>query len=475
MNPSYWREALAAHVAAHPWIVTADILAGTTNPARLLQELGATRILCVGVIRGSGPVPSDLGFEEILIDRPLPRDLMGSIHEGNRILSHPPPEVQARVDAFDPAREAKVLGTFLAPGDPQLGRPVFGARRPAWNALEDKVVIDSVFQQAGIQVAPWRVVPAELEALQEAARALDRGEGTVWAGDARSGFHGGASLTFWVRSPEDAAAAAETLAQRCDRVRVTPFLEGIPCSIHGWVLPERVAVFRPCEMIVLRRPRHPYFFYSQAATTWDPPAWGRAQMREVGRRAGAWLRDNVDFRGVFTVDGVMTAQGFFPTELNPRFGAALMVLGRTLPDLPLILLHHASIEGLPIDWRAEELEALVVGEADRVRQLGFTAMAARESAESRTFGLIRDPDWRLAVEGEVPEADVLMGPGFAGSFVRVVFRPGVARAGSSAAPIAAHVLAMLDRTMDLGIGPLLPAREPVFSDEGPAPAEVGSA
>lgn len=471
MNVSHWREALASHVAARSWIVAADLLAATTSSATLLRDLGARRILCVGVNRGSGAIPSERGFEEILIDLPLPSDMMGSIHEGERILCDPPPEVMARVDAFDPGREAAVLGTFLARGAPQLGRPLFGARRPAWNALEDKVIIDRVFEEAGVRVAPWRVVPAERASLEEAARALDRGEGTVWAGDARQGFHGGATLTFLVRTPEDAAAAAQTLSERCDRARVTPFLEGIPCSIHGWVLPDGIAVFRPCEMLVLRRPQHPYFFYAQAATTWDPPAWGRAQMREVGRRAGVWLRENVDFRGVFTVDGVMTADGFLPTELNPRFGAALMVLGRTLPDLPLVLLHHASIEGLPIDWRAEALEALVVGEADRTRQLGFMTLSRRASTESRTFGLIRDPDWRLTEEGETPEADGLIGPNSLGSYVRVVMRPGVAQAGPSAAPVAVAVLAMLDRTMDLGVGPLEPAREPTFSAAGPEPSQ----
>ena len=93
-----------------------------------------------------------------------------------------------------------------------------------------------------------------------AAEALDRGHGTVWAGDAREGFNGGAALTRWVRDAQDAEEAFETLSKRCDAARVMPFLEGVPCSIHGWVLPDGVQVFRPCEMLVLRRPTPPVFY-----------------------------------------------------------------------------------------------------------------------------------------------------------------------------------------------------------------------
>ena len=32
---------------------------------------------------------------------------------------------------------------------------------------------------------------------------------------------------------------------RCDRVRVMPFLDGVPCSIHGLVLPDGTAAVPP--------------------------------------------------------------------------------------------------------------------------------------------------------------------------------------------------------------------------------------
>ena len=89
-----------------------------------------------------------------------------------------------------------------------------------------------------------------------------------------------------------------------------PFLEGIPCSIHG-------VVFHP------------------------------------DRRVGAGLRERVGYRGAFTVDGVLAAQGFLPTELNPRLGAGLSTMTRDLPGLPVGLLDRVLIEGEPVAFAAD--------------------------------------------------------------------------------------------------------------------------
>jgi hypothetical protein len=71
-----------------------------------------------------------------------------------------------------------------------------------------------------------------------------------------------------------------------------------------------------------------------------------------------------------TIDGVMTKDGFMPTELNPRFGAALHVLGRNLAErLDLMLLNLAIVEGENVDWKPKELEALLLHEA-RTRPSG---------------------------------------------------------------------------------------------------------
>jgi hypothetical protein len=244
----------------------------------------------------------------------------------------------------------------------------------------------------------------------------------VWAADNRAGWHGGADGLWWVRTAAQADEAAEALVQRANHARVMPFLEGIPCSVHGWVLPTGdVLAFRPVEMLILRRPPdHPQamrLVYARSASTWDPDPDDREAMREVARRVGRWLRDHVGYRGVYTVDGVLAAEGFLPTEVNTRYGGAFPRLDRG-SDLPSLLLHHASIEGWDLDWRPAELEAAILSWADAHRSIAA--------------GYVAPGGLRLV------DVDVLAVP-----------------SGRSAAPA---VVAALEGLPD-GPGPVLPARE----------------
>jgi hypothetical protein len=132
-------------------------------------------------------------------------------------------------------------------------RPVFGARRPAWVAIEDKTTNDALFDRAGVVRPPAAIVAADdRNALLAATARLDRGRGTVWAGDARDGCNGSATLVRWVTDDATGVAAHGLMAQRCDRVRVAPFLDGIPGTIHGLVTTDGIAVLRPIETLTLR-------------------------------------------------------------------------------------------------------------------------------------------------------------------------------------------------------------------------------
>ena len=92
----------------------------------------------------------------------------------------------------------------------------------------------------------------------------------VWSGDARDGFNGGGDFVRRVLTDDDARAALAFFGPRCDRVRVMPFLDGVPCSIHGFVLPDGTAVLRPVELAILRGTDR-RFVYGGLGTTWDPP------------------------------------------------------------------------------------------------------------------------------------------------------------------------------------------------------------
>ena len=144
----------------------------------------------------------------------------------------------------------------------------------------------------------------------------------VWTGDARDGFNGGGNFVRWLRDDHDRAAAEAFFRPRCDRVRVMPFLEGVPCSIHGFVLPDGTAALRPVEIVIAAGPGHPDVRPTAGSgRTWDPPAADREAMRAAVHRVGAHLQRAHGYRGAFGIDGVLTADGFRPTELNTRMSA----------------------------------------------------------------------------------------------------------------------------------------------------------
>jgi hypothetical protein len=302
---------------------------------------------------------------------------------------------------------------------------VFGARPSSWTALEDKVTVDALWDRAVVPRARVAVAPVELGPAWRAHQCLDAGAGTVWSGDARDGWHGGGELVRPVRSAEDAERALARFSQHCDRLRVMPFLDGLPCSIHGFVTPGDVAALRPVEMIVLRTVSG--FRYCGSATTWDPAAEDREAMRQVARRVGTLLRTRYGYRGFFTVDGVMTSEGFRPTELNPRMGAGLRYVAVAVPELPLALLQFAVVEDA-VSVDVAELERAIVPAADNTRaRTCHTLVSERAQAGEETL-----------VEGDIT---VVLGPAAVGAFLRATTTETPA-AGQPFAPTAVRALAL---------------------------------
>ncbi len=449
---SHWRELVASCVLGGRWLTAMDVAQPAAKLAKRLLDLGAEDAMAIGACMGTGPLVA-LPEDRLIVMDVRAEGTMGGIRAGEAALSNLPEAVRAQVDAWDPEGRARVLRPFYSAGEPVAGRRVWGARPARWQALEDKVVIDAFWDDAGIERAPYRVVsPAEVP---EAARSLDAGAGTVWAGDAREGFNGGASYTRWVRDGRDAERALDFLAPRCDRVRVMPFLDGLPCSIHGIVAPgeEHILTLRPMEMLVLRGPEG--FVYSGGAGLWRPAAEDRQAMRRVARRVGEHLRSAFGYRGAYTVDGVLTERGFLPSELNPRFGAALTPY--VDEDIPLVLLVFAMVEGLRLDWRLEALEECLLQRSEEPKDTWCGLPMAMPVEEERTMEVVFDPLARPAREGEPPHAKVVLGPSSGGSYMRMGFLPDHTPVGPSLAPRVATLVELLRSRWGLPVGPLEPA------------------
>lgn len=445
----WWIAPMRRVFGGHSVILAGAVAASWTEHIDLLRSVGVTAMMVVATEgRGVGLQPD---VTTVAVEPPDGSSEMERIHFANRMLADPTPGMIDAVERFDPRREAIVIGTFLATAAELVGRPFVSHRRSEWVALEDKVVVDAFWDRAGIKRQSSIVVP--LDDATEASESIDRGHGTVWAADARDGFHGGARQTYWVTDDMSRDRALRKLRAVCDTVRVMPFLEGIPCSIHGIVLPDGVAVLRPVEMVTLRRGNH--FVYAGCATYWDPEPSVREQMRSIARLAGAQLVREVDFRGTFTVDGVVTADGFWPTELNPRFGAGIMTIARGA-GIPMVLVNDLIVAGHDIGRTAVELEADVVAHGD-VRRGGGTWMGSLDhdlDVIARPVARSSDGSWSWARPDDDIAGRVTAGAGF----IRCIYEPSTTPKGPSTGPRATAFWDFIDHECHTGTTGLTPAR-----------------
>lgn len=465
-----------------PWLVATEYDQASVRLALRLRSYGDPAILAVGSRTGVGPI--DRSVPLLSIGLPSTGDVLLDRQTGGEVLGNPPAEVVAAIDAWDPDRRARAVGSLTITAGEVAGRPTFGARSKAWAALEDKLAIEPLWRAAGIPLAPTeQVAVADVDGLLRAHRRLATERGTVWAGDNHAGFHGGGLGTFWVPDEAVVTSMAERLV-RHRLVRIMPFIEGVPCSIHGIVVPDgraeaAVSVFRPAEMMTLRDPVERRFVYGRAGTYWDPPPADRAAMRDVARRIGAQLHRQVAYRGAFTVDGVLGVDGFLPTEVNPRFGAALGSEMPTLegPPLDLFFIHLALVDGRLDGVDPELLERWVVTNHDRHRWASGFLDFERAPDRERTAVVTSADDGRLVVD-ETEQA----GPGMAGADRQpgrsedgrrvASVRWGSARGGGMlmidggplidkgrpTAPLLVEIIGVVDRHWGLGLPPLEAAR-----------------
>ena len=438
------------------FVLAGGLAASLGRRARALAALGAARPFLLAFGEGTGELPGPEDTHLHLFDI-RPRDLVDQLLQEEATLRALPQNISAMIDRWDPDGSARVL---CAPGDVPIvaGRETYAGRKPAWIALEDKTTIDAFWDAAGVKRAPSRIVAAEHRELVTAAAALDQGLGTVWVADVKSGLHGGTIGLRWVRPGEDGNAAADSLREIADRVRVMPFLEGIPVSMHGIVFEDAVAVFRPVEMVVLRPREGDRLLYAGCSNWFDPGPEDRDAMRSTARRVGHALRERVDYRGAFTMDGVLSRDGFVPTELNPRTGAGLSTLLAGLVDFPFGPLCWAVAEGERLAFRPALLERAVLDSADRHR-VGGGSITTGTTFDAGTFDLVHDgAEYREARENEAPDATLVVGHNPIGGYLSFSLDADRNQPGTTAAPEMCRALRFSDHRLGTGFGPLTPAR-----------------
>ncbi len=349
-------------VEGRPWIVAVGSVAHALPTVKWLEELGATRTHVLGESLGPLIDAPSVRTSYSVICRQGASNQLDAFRRYRVALRDLPATARRELDEFDPQREARAFVAVQHFVPDVGGRPSFAPRRRHWEELEDKTIVDSLWDAAGIPRAPSLVVRTQPGALRDASRQLDRGQGTVWAGDSREGYNSGGHYIRWIKTHSDRADAFAFYEERCDSVRVMPFLPGVPCSIHGLVFRDYVAVFRPVRMLIMETAQG--FKYVGSSTLWSPSFELRRQMRNAARRVGSHIREAFAYRGAFTIDGVLNGDNFLPVELNPRPGAAFARLKGAVSTLPLALIEACVRRNDDFDFQPRALETLVVRSAD---------------------------------------------------------------------------------------------------------------
>ena len=454
---SAWRHHLGGLLRHRKVICGISPLAGLTDHVQMLREAGAQQPLLLASGLGAGPVPPAGAAQVVFVDEPPSESMTEELRQHDRQLRHLPPEVVDQIEAYDPDRDAVwVVAPFVGTA-PVLGREVVGGRPDAWTALEDKLVVDEIWDSLGVPRAESRAVPVDVDALRPASALCDRGAVVVWAGDARDGFNGGGDFVRWVVTEDDASAAAEFFAPRCDRVRVMPFLEGVPCSVHGMVLPDGTAAFRPVELAILRGAGR-RFVYGGQGTTWDPPESDRAQMRDLVRRTGECLRRRVDYRGAFGIDGILTADGFRPTELNARLAGGLAALARVIDSGLFHLLQLNLTAGRDPGVDATTLERWAVSAMDAAPFSKAIAFSTRPVATAPADIPVCWDGMSLSRTDTANGWTVSVGPNPAGTYCRLLPPPD-ADVGRRTAALNLALMRFLDAELGTTFGELCAAPE----------------
>ncbi|NQV05876.1 hypothetical protein HQ535_04950 [bacterium] len=457
VDTQHWADIVDSFMKPYKWIMTTEALAAYTQGLQRMRESGWPKPFVIAGTTGVGDLPApDLAATVIL--GTIADTMMGGIRAFDAALRTLPREVRDRIDEWDPDGTGRYLASFLDGEGSLHGRQSWGARPQVWVELENKITIGDLWTAAGVPQTDYEIVPPGGD-LAAAARRMDRGSGTAWACDNKEGWHGGGEYLRYVADPDDAAGAITFMRQHAEQVRVMPFLKGVACSIHGMVFPDYVASFRPVEMVVFRSPGSDRLRYSGASTTWDPPDADREEMRAIAKRVGRHLREHHDFRGAFTVDGVMTSEGFLPTELNARPGAGLFVQTRGMADFPVIGLGRCLIAREPADYRPRELEQIVLEGADALRSLNGIAPIHRKVTESHTLHVRLDDGRIVSCDEADSEGTLMFGPAAHGGIVMIRFAPEHSPSGVQAAPIIATGLNLADERWDTGIGELIPTVE----------------
>lgn len=354
------------------------------------------------------------------------------------------------VDAFDPDGTAALL--LPDPLDPPLAgsRPRIGRRHPTWRLFEDKTVVDALWDSIGVARAQ-SIITDGLPDLGPPGALVDHGAGVVCscqplgAGPAA----GGDGIWWWRNGrPPTMIPATEPGTWR---IRLMPLLEGIPVRLHGLTLARRVIPFPPMELVTLPRTDHGTFLCAGAV----PTLGYAASLTTRTGRIGAGLRERLGYCGGFSIDGILTADGFLPTDFNARLTSAMEAAP---PDLR-VRLHAVNLlarDGVDPESATVEQIAAEIFAAGETYTLYGAATRVRDRAPRDVT--VRWNGHRLAPAADAPaDGRLILTPSPRGWQLTATLTADRLPASDRLGPLAPEVFRLSDEVLGTDFGNLAPS------------------
>ncbi len=257
--------------------------------------------------------------------------------------------IEKDLENFDPARTARIIAPAWLKDSKILGRKVMGYRRQQWTDFEfDRIGFDHVFDTAIVPRAETVVTLPDQFDLASCLQTLDRGNGIVLIADGVS--TGGGGLLF-VKASDSPAFVKDWLDKKSiGQLKIVPKLSGPAFCTHGFVLKEGCPASRAFESLSLEKQVKGEIQWVGASTAINLSTDLQTQVHEYTEKIGNYLRQNLNYRGAFCLDGILTPEGPVFTEINTRMGASAYMASKVWRQAPGFLqLLDAFIREYPDD------------------------------------------------------------------------------------------------------------------------------
>ena len=328
------------------------------SSSRLIKELQNAGAYVIGVVCGSTNQLNDSHLPNVYCASDQGEKLDRYSFENWLLQDNP--NLQKWLDTIDKDKKVLMVGTVFTESPEIFEREVHGWRRPEWSRWEDKTEIDSRLKAIGIATPKSKIVSLEkAESIQWPSQ-LDEGYGLIIARDSTDGYLGDSQQLRWITNKAQFVKTLVEFRGGTKKIRIAPFVPGVPCSILGLVADTGVAVFDPIEIITLRSRKSRRLIFCGSSTRWRPKRAAILEMRKITSRIGREMASADSYRGIFSVDGVLASSGFLVTEVNPRHASGLG-LREAWPAFPTYLFSRAVRHAIPgmEDLSISELESFI--------------------------------------------------------------------------------------------------------------------